>query len=121
MLRGRQATQSAEIEKTREELIRAESDLSAVRVEKAEVEGVLLREKEEARDLHRRMIEVGQEIETLKAELDRAKKDVKQQKGLLAIGRKQLGIKEAEKAKTLHEVEETRRVHTTVMEEKAEA
>ncbi|THV08040.1 EF-hand, partial [Dendrothele bispora CBS 962.96] len=96
-LKERFANQGAEIQKTREELIRSESDLSAVRVEKAEIEGAFLRDKEEARELHRKMVEAGQQAETLKAEVEKVKKDAKQQKGLLAIARKQLSSKEAEK------------------------
>lgn len=105
-LRERYSTQTADIQKAREELIHAESDLSAVRVEKSEVEGGLLRDKEEARELHRKMIEVGQQVETLKADVEKAKKDAKQQKGLLAIAKKQLATKEAERTKVLAELAE---------------
>lgn len=105
-LKERRANQVADIQKTREELIRAESDLSAVRVEKAEIEGAFLRDKEEARDLHKRMVEAGQHAEALKADVEKLKKEAKQQKGLLAIARKQLSTKEAEKAKTEKEHEE---------------
>ncbi|KAH9483828.1 putative calcium-binding protein [Psilocybe cubensis] len=105
-LKERRATQVADIQKTREELIRAESDLSAIRVEKAEIEGAFLRDKEEARDLHKRMVEAGQQAEALKADVDKLKKEAKQQKGLLAIARKQLSTKEAEKAKVEKDHEE---------------
>ena len=105
-LKDRFAAQSAEIQKTREELIRAESDLSAAKVEKAEVEGALLRDKEEVRDLHRKMHEVGAQIEATKADLEKFKKEAKQQKGLLAIAKKQLATRETEKAKVDKEVEE---------------
>jgi epidermal growth factor receptor substrate 15 len=105
-LKDRRSAQLAEIQKTREELIRAESDLSAIRVEKAEIEGVFLRDKEEARELHRRMIDNGQQAEALKAEVEKLKKEAKQQRGLLAIARKQLSTKEVEKAKAETEHEE---------------
>lgn len=105
-LKDRRSAQITEIQKTREELIRAESDLSAIRVEKSEIEGVFLRDKEEARDLHRRMIEAGQQTESLKGEVEKLKKEAKQQKGLLAIARKQLSSKEAEKAKAEKDHEE---------------
>ncbi|EIW60637.1 uncharacterized protein TRAVEDRAFT_146188 [Trametes versicolor FP-101664 SS1] len=107
-LKDRFAGQSAEIQKTREELIRAESDLSATKVEKAEVEGALLRDKEEVRDLQRKMSEVGTLIEATKAEVEKLKKDAKQQKGLLAIAKKQLATREAEKAKYEKELEDAR-------------
>ncbi|THG98918.1 hypothetical protein EW026_g3354 [Hermanssonia centrifuga] len=56
-LRERFSSQTADIQKTRQELIHAESDLSAIRVEKAEVEGSFLRDKEEVRELQRKMTE----------------------------------------------------------------
>ena len=99
----RHSTQVADIQNTRKELIGAESDLSAIRVEKAEIEGAFLRDKEEARELHKRMIETGKQAEALKADVERLKKEAKQQKGLLAIARKQLSTKESEKAKTERE------------------
>ena len=99
----RHSTQIADIQNTRKELIGAESDLSAIRVEKAEIEGAFLRDKEEARELHKCMIETGKQAEALKADVERLKKEAKQQKGLLAIARKQLSTKESEKAKAERE------------------
>ena len=103
ILKERHSVQVAEIQNTRKELIGAESDLSAIRVEKAEIEGAFLRDKEEARELHKRMIETGQQAEALKADVEKLKKEAKQQKGLLAIARKQLSTKESEKAKAERE------------------
>ena len=102
-LKERHSAQVAEIQNTQKELIGAESDLSAIRVEKAEIEGAFLRDKEEARELHRRMIETGQQAEALKVDVEKLKKEAKQQKGLLAIARKQLSTKESEKAKAERE------------------
>jgi epidermal growth factor receptor substrate 15 len=99
----RHSAQVAEIQNTRKELIGAESNLSAIRVEKAEIEGAFLRDKEEARELHKRMIETGQQAEALKMDVEKLKKEAKQQKGLLAIARKQLSTKESEKAKAERE------------------
>ncbi|KAF8184982.1 hypothetical protein K438DRAFT_1766106 [Mycena galopus ATCC 62051] len=119
-LRERQAGQTAEINKTREELIRAESDLSAVRVEKAEVEGAFLRDKEEVRALQRKMVEVGIQAETLKVDTEKSKKEAKQQKGLLAIARKQLSTKEAERAKAEKEFAEAQAEAAAIVGEKEE-
>lgn len=105
-LKERRSAQIAEIQKAREELIRAESNLSAIRVEKSEIEGVFLRDKEEARDLHKRMIEASQQAEILKANVEKLKKEAKQQRGLLAIARKQLSTKETEKSKVEKEYQE---------------
>lgn len=117
-LRERHSSQIAEMQKTREELIRAESDLSAVRVEKSEVEGAFMRDKEDVRELHRKMAEIGQQAEVLKTEVEKAKKDAKQQKGLLAIAKKQLSSKETEKAKAEKELEEANLELVSITKEK---
>jgi epidermal growth factor receptor substrate 15 len=117
----RHSAQSAEIQKAREDLIRAESDLSAIKVEKSEIEGSFLRDKEDIRELHRKMNEVGQQIDALKTDIEKAKKDAKQQKGLLAIAKKQLSLKEAEKAKAEKEQEGALADLTAVTKEREEA
>ena len=81
----------------------AGGDLSALRVEKAEIESAFLRDKEEARELHKRMIETDKQVEALKADVERLKKEAKIQKGLLAIARKQLSTRASEKAKAERE------------------
>ncbi|KAG9016212.1 hypothetical protein FRB93_011686 [Tulasnella sp. JGI-2019a] len=108
-LRTRYATQTAGINKTREELITAESDLSALRQEKAEIEGGVLRDKEEVRELQRKMKQVGDETEVIKKEIDRVKKDARHQKGLLAINKKQVATAEGEREKQEKELELTRK------------
>ncbi|KAI5983758.1 hypothetical protein EDD15DRAFT_1834720 [Pisolithus albus] len=105
-LRERHTAQTAEIQKLREELIRSESELSAVRVEKAELEGSFLRDKEEVRELNKKVIEITSQIATVKQEVEKVKREAKQQKGLLAIARKQSATKESEKAKVDKELEE---------------
>ncbi|KAG8932671.1 hypothetical protein FRC02_000774 [Tulasnella sp. 418] len=104
-LRGRYAKLQADIKTTREQLIRAESDLSAMRVEKTEIEGHVLRDKEEIRDLQRKMKQVADETELVKKDLEKAKKDVRHQKGLLAINKKQLVTAETERDKVEKELE----------------
>ncbi|KAL5490092.1 hypothetical protein ACEPAI_4925 [Sanghuangporus weigelae] len=116
-LRERFAAQSKDIAQTRELIISAESDLSALRIEKAEVEGAVLRDKEEVRELERRMKEVGEEAERTKAAIEKAKKETKHQKGRLAIAKKQLATREAERAKLAKELEDAEReTHETIEE-----
>ncbi|TFK67886.1 hypothetical protein BDN72DRAFT_888746 [Pluteus cervinus] len=119
-LRDRHANQAADIQKVKGELIRAESELSAIRVEKAEIEGAFLRDKEEVRDLNRKMIEASQQTESFKAETEKLRKDAKQQKGLLAIARKQLSTKEADRAKATQELEEVQAEVTLLTKEQQE-
>lgn len=120
-LRDRHAAQIADIQRVREELIRDESDLSAVRLEKAEIEGSFLRDKEEVRELNRRMAEVTTQIAVAKQDVEKAKKDAKQQKGLLAIAKKQLIAKESEKMKVDKELEEAHQDLTDTITETEEA
>lgn len=120
-LRDRHAAQVADIQRVREELIRDESDLSAVRLEKAEIEGSFLRDKEEVRELNRRMAEVTTQIAVAKQDVEKSKKDAKQQKGLLAIAKKQLIAKESEKMKVDKELEEAQQDLTDTITEREEA
>jgi epidermal growth factor receptor substrate 15 len=120
-LRERLTVQTADIKLTREQLITAESDSSAVRVEKGEVGGALLRDKDEARELQRKIVEVGAQVESLKADVEKIKKEAKHQKGLLAIARKQLSTKEAERAKLARELELASQELASVVREKEEA
>lgn len=120
-LRERYANQNADISKARHELITAESDVSALRLEKNDVQNVLLRDKEEVRELQKKMAAAGAEIETIKAEIEKAKKDAKQQKGLSAIARKQLAAREAEKAKVESERGEAEAELIEAIKEKDEA
>jgi epidermal growth factor receptor substrate 15 len=122
-LRERYANQNAGINKTRQELITAESDVSALRLEKNEIQNALLRDKEEVRELQKKMTAAGAGIETVKAEIEKIKKDAKQQKGLLAIAKKQLAAREAEKAKVESERDqaEGELVETTKEKDEAEA
>jgi len=120
-LRERYANQNADISKTRQELITAESDVSALRLEKDEVQNALLRDKEEVRELQKKMASAGAEIETVKAEIEKTKKDAKQQKGLLAIAKKQLAAREAEKVKVESERGEAEAELVEAIKEKDEA
>jgi epidermal growth factor receptor substrate 15 len=120
-LRERYGNQNADISKTRQDLITAESDVSALRLEKNEVQNALLRDKEEVRELQKKMATAGAEIETIKVEIEKTKKEAKQQKGLLAIAKKQLTTREAEKAKVESERSATEAELAEAIKEKDEA
>ena len=120
-LKERYDTQLAEIQTTRTQLITAESDLSALKLEKTEVGGALLRDKEEVRELQRRHKEVLEEVGDVKKEVEKAKKDVRLQKGLLAIAKKQLASAESDKAAAEKVLRETREEAENVEGELKEA
>jgi epidermal growth factor receptor substrate 15 len=52
------------------------------------------------------MTETGSTIEVVRAEIEKARKEAKQQKGLLVVAKKQLATREAEKAKASQELQE---------------
>ncbi|GJJ12460.1 hypothetical protein Clacol_006702 [Clathrus columnatus] len=117
-LRERTLTQQMDIKKTREELITAESEFSAIKVERNDIQSALLRDKEEVRELQRKLKEVGAETESMKAELEKLRKDARQQKGLLAIAKKQLATAEAENSKIRKEVKATESELDDIIKEK---
>ena len=71
----------------------AQDDLISLRVEKAEIEGAFLCDKEITRELHKRMIETGKQVKALKADVERLRKEARRRKGMLAIARVQLSTK----------------------------
>ncbi|GAA5845849.1 hypothetical protein JCM9279_002399 [Rhodotorula babjevae] len=107
-LRTRLKDGSALKERAKADLIRAESDLSALRMEKSELEGEVLRDKEEVRDLKRRVGIVEEEKRILRAEIDKAKKEVRQGKGLAAIARKQLSQGETDRGALERDLDDAR-------------
>ncbi|GAA95685.1 hypothetical protein E5Q_02342 [Mixia osmundae IAM 14324] len=98
-LQARQKQQSIELAGLKEQTISAESELSALRLERDEIEQTLMRGKEEVRQLQARLESVTTETNGLKASIEQAKKDARQHKGLLAISRKQLATAELEQDK----------------------
>jgi epidermal growth factor receptor substrate 15 len=98
-LRERFNNRSSEIQKVKEELLRAEGDLSAIRVEKAEVESNLLHSKEELYELKRKMTETYSTIKVVKAEVEKAKEETKQKEELLVVTKQHLAAREEDRAK----------------------
>ncbi|SCZ96092.1 BZ3500_MvSof-1268-A1-R1_Chr8-1g09998 [Microbotryum saponariae] len=105
----RNEEQKAVLARARHELIAAESDLSALRMERSEIEGQLLRDKEDVRAMKKKMANVGHETATFKETLEKLKKEARQQKGLVAISRKQLSTAEGEKEKAETELKAAER------------
>ncbi|WWC58122.1 uncharacterized protein I303_100657 [Kwoniella dejecticola CBS 10117] len=89
------------------EVISAESDLSAMRSEKDELEQALLRDKEEIRGLQKMMKEVEEEKTGMKLVLEKLRKEARQQKGMLSIAKKQLSTAEGSRDSTQKEIKET--------------
>lgn len=104
-LRVRAGEQSALKKKLEGEVISAESDLSAMKSEKDEIEQALLRDKEEIRGLQRMMKEIDEEKATLKTLLEKVRKEARQQKGMVTIAKKQLSTSEASRDSVQKEID----------------
>ncbi|CDS01057.1 related to EDE1 protein involved in endocytosis [Sporisorium scitamineum] len=108
-LEERQQKQNAELKTLREDVIREESELSALKAEKDELEQALMRDREDVRDMKKRMNDVQTETKSLKEQLEKLRKDARQQKGLVAISKKQLATAEGEQDKVASEIEAVQR------------
>lgn len=108
-LEERSQKQNAELKTLREDVIREESELSALKAEKDELEQALMRDREDVRDMKKRMNDVQTETKSLKEQLDKLRKEARQQKGLVAISKKQLVTAEADQDKVASEIEAVQR------------
>ncbi|SPO30083.1 related to EDE1 protein involved in endocytosis [Ustilago trichophora] len=108
-LEERQQKQNDELKTLRENVIREESELSALKAEKDELEQALMRDREDVRDMKKRMSDVQTETKSLKEQLEKLRKDARQQKGLVAISKKQLATAEGEQDKVASEIDSVQR------------
>lgn len=106
-LRVRVGEQAVSLKQLQADVISAESDLTAMRLEKDELEQALLSDKEEVRGLQRRMKELEDEKTGLKLLLEKFKKDARQQKGMVTIAKKQLSTAEGSRDAVQQEVRDT--------------
>lgn len=113
-LETRQKTGNADLKKLRQETITAESDLSALKEQKIELEQSILKDKEEIRGLKASLKSTNDQVATLKDELERLKKEVRQQKGLLAVSRKQQATADGERDKVEQAIANERHQQTQV-------
>lgn len=107
-LTERHAAQVQELKTLREESVREESELSRLRAEKDEIEQSLMKDREDVREMKRVVGEKTKLKEELKVELEKLKKDARMQKGLVAIGKKQLSQAEGEVSSAQGEVDQAR-------------
>jgi epidermal growth factor receptor substrate 15 len=105
-LRIRVGEQAVKLKQLNADVISAESDLTAMRLEKDELEQALLRDKEEVRGLQRRMKEVEDEKSGFKMVLEKLKKEARQQRGMVSIAKKQLSTAEGGRDSVQQEIRE---------------
>ncbi|WAQ92186.1 hypothetical protein PtA15_16A92 [Puccinia triticina] len=115
-LRRKQVEQRLAISKLTGDVITAESELSSLKLEKEQIEGNILRDKEEVREMKKRMTQLEEETQRLKSNLETLKKDSRLQKGLIAIGKKQVLTVEGQKADISKEMDDlTQQIHSTAL------
>lgn len=107
-LTERHAAQTAELNELRQTSVREESELSRLRGEKDELEQALMRDREEVREMKKQASEVQKQRDTLAAEVEKLRKDARMQRGLVAIGKKQLSQAESDMEKTRQQLEEVK-------------
>ena len=117
-LQERQKAQSAELNRLRQESVHEESELSRLKAEKDEIEQALMKDREDVREMKSVVAERTKAREALKAEIEKLKKDARQQKGLVAIGKKQLSQADSDLQKAQDELnvareEENAQEHAT--------
>lgn len=110
-LRVRVGEQTAKLKQLRADVISAESDLNAMRMEKDELGQSFLRDKEEVRGLHKQIKELEDEKTGLKLLLDKVRKEARQQKGLVSIAKKQVSSAEAGRDAAQTEVRDAERAN----------
>ncbi|PWN37671.1 uncharacterized protein FA14DRAFT_159612 [Meira miltonrushii] len=107
-LQERQKAQSAELKRLREESVHEESELSRLKAEKDEIEQALMKDREDVREMKSVVAERTKAKEALKAEIEKLKKEARQQKGLVAIGKKQLSQADSDLSKAQDELNAAR-------------
>ncbi|EGG01563.1 uncharacterized protein MELLADRAFT_78994 [Melampsora larici-populina 98AG31] len=103
-LRAKQTEQRTVVKQLTEEVIRAESELSALKMEKSQIEGTVLRDKEDIRDMKKKMAELQEQTQQIRTALESLKKDSRLQKGLVAITKKQVSTIEGQKDQATKEL-----------------
>jgi epidermal growth factor receptor substrate 15 len=116
-LRTRVSEQKEQITKLRQDLIQNESELSALRAEKDETEQALLRDREEVRAASKQMKAVADETSTLKTLLEKLRKEARQQKGMVAISKKQVATAEGGRDAVQKEIDQVAADNSAPQEE----
>ncbi|BFZ60929.1 hypothetical protein YB2330_001983 [Saitoella coloradoensis] len=98
-----------ETQKLRQEFLVIEASYHALQQQHREGSEALARDQAENNELKTKMAQIGTETTRLNEELEKVKKNARQQKGLVAINRKQLATAEQERERVLMEIEEENR------------
>ena len=93
-----------ELTENRREVTVLEASLSALQTQFSEQKFMLQKDQAENSSLKARISAVGEEMKTLKETLEKVKRDARQQRGMVAINKKQLSTMEGEREKIQGEI-----------------
>lgn len=111
-----------ELGKNRQEVTILEASFSALQSQMAEQKGALTKDQAENSALRAKIGSLGEEIKGLKEGLEKVKRDARQQRGMVAINKKQLSTMEGERDRVSAElVEEKRGLEAMIAEQNAAA
>jgi epidermal growth factor receptor substrate 15 len=99
------ATVRAEVGKNRQEITVLEASLHALQAQSADQRNALQRDQSENTALKNRIVSVGEEIKGLKDTLEKVKREARQQRGMVAINKKQLSTMEGERDRISGEID----------------
>lgn len=98
------SSERAELGKNRQEVTVLEASLHALQAQLADQRTTLQKDQAENASLRLRIGSTGEEIKQLKETLEKAKRDARQQRGMVAINKKQLSTMETERYKIQEEI-----------------
>jgi epidermal growth factor receptor substrate 15 len=99
------STVRGELQKNRQEVTILEASLHALQAQHNEQRTALQKDQAENTGLKSRIAAIGEEIKQLRETLEKVKRDARQQRGMVAINKKQLSTSESEKEKIQGEIE----------------
>jgi len=113
------STVRGELQKNRQEVTILEASLNALQAQHNEQRGALQKDQAENTALKARIAAIGEETKQLKETLEKVKRDARQQRGMVAINKKQLSTIEGERDKTQGEIDAEKRAMESLAAEMA--
>ena len=120
-LEERLAQARSETQKVQQDMALVQHSFQGLQEQKLQMQSALEADQKENSSLKERMRAVNNEMTQLKAQLEKIRSEARQQKGLVAINKKQLSTNEAERDKTRSELERTTTEHESTTRELEES
>lgn len=110
-----------DVKKLQQEMAMIEGTLQDLQVQRGQVAAALETDQQENATLKERIRQTNSAVSELKPQLEKMRSDARQQKGLVAINKKQLATNEAERDKVQGELEAASREHADATRELEES